>query len=45
MCGARELATAGDNFTLRIFPGQEHAIDAQVLAPALAGFFAEKHSA
>ncbi|MGW0184607.1 alpha/beta fold hydrolase [Streptomyces sp. NPDC003362] len=41
LTGARELAAAGDNFTLRVFPGQEHAIAAEVLAPALAGFFAE----
>ncbi|MFF8288969.1 alpha/beta fold hydrolase [Streptomyces sp. NPDC016309] len=43
--GARELAAAGDNFTLRIFPGEEHSIDAQVLAPALAEFFTGAHTA
>ncbi|MFJ5773913.1 alpha/beta fold hydrolase [Streptomyces sp. NPDC093094] len=45
LTGARELAAAGGNFTLRIFPGEEHAIDAKVLAPVLAGFFAEERTA
>ncbi|BAU83746.1 alpha/beta hydrolase fold protein [Streptomyces laurentii] len=39
LTGARELAEAGDNFTLRVFPGEEHAIAPQVLAPVLADFF------
>ncbi|TRV80856.1 alpha/beta hydrolase [Streptomyces sp. 130] len=39
LTGARELAATGDNFTLRVFPGQEHDIAARVLAPALADFF------
>ncbi|MFE1441135.1 alpha/beta fold hydrolase [Streptomyces sp. NPDC058739] len=45
LTGARELAAAGPNFTLRVFPGEEHAIDAKVLAPALTGFFAEGNPA
>ncbi|MFC8535710.1 alpha/beta fold hydrolase [Streptomyces sp. NPDC057249] len=39
LTGARELAAAGDNYTLRVFPGEEHDISAQVMAPALAAFF------
>ncbi|MFI8966233.1 alpha/beta fold hydrolase [Streptomyces sp. NPDC053493] len=39
LTGARELAAAGDNFTLRVFPGEEHTIAPDVLAPALADFF------
>lgn len=37
--GARELAAQADNFTLRIFPGQEHDIDPKLLAPVLTDFF------
>ncbi|MFB6817976.1 alpha/beta fold hydrolase [Streptomyces sp. NPDC056347] len=39
LTGARELAEAGDNFTLRVFPGEEHTIAPKTLAPALAAFF------
>ncbi|MGW2478101.1 alpha/beta fold hydrolase [Streptomyces sp. NPDC001665] len=39
LTGARELAATGDSFTLRVFPGEEHDIAAQTLAPALADFF------
>ncbi|MEU8539919.1 alpha/beta hydrolase [Streptomyces sp. NPDC048717] len=42
LTSARELTTAGDNFTLRLFPGEEHAIAPPVLAPALADFFGAK---
>ncbi|MEW2418661.1 alpha/beta hydrolase [Streptomyces sp. NPDC046866] len=45
LTGARELAAAGDNFTLRVFPGEEHTIEAKRLAPALADFFAGAHAA
>ncbi|WP_331737773.1 alpha/beta hydrolase [Streptomyces sp. NBC_01276] len=37
--GARELASLADNFTLQVFPGQEHGIAPEVLAPVLTGFF------
>ncbi|MCG7528569.1 alpha/beta hydrolase [Streptomyces sp. OfavH-34-F] len=43
--GARELAGAGDNFTLRIFEGEEHTIAPETLAPVLAGFFAGEPTA
>ncbi|MGQ4488363.1 alpha/beta fold hydrolase [Streptomyces sp. SAS_281] len=39
LTGARELAAAGDNFTLQVFPGAEHDISPQAMAPALAAFF------
>ncbi|NEC69329.1 alpha/beta hydrolase [Streptomyces sp. SID9727] len=39
LTGARELAAAGDNFTLRVFPGEEHDISPQAMAPALVAFF------
>ncbi|MFE7468412.1 alpha/beta fold hydrolase [Streptomyces sp. NPDC057499] len=39
LTGASELAEAGDNFTLRVFPGEEHTIAPKTLAPALAAFF------
>ncbi|MFE0581574.1 alpha/beta fold hydrolase [Streptomyces sp. NPDC058874] len=39
LTGARELAALKDNFTLRVFPGEEHAIDPKHLAPVLTGFF------
>ncbi|MFM9499462.1 alpha/beta fold hydrolase [Streptomyces galilaeus] len=39
LTGARELAALADNFTLHVFPGQEHNIDPQLLAPALTSFF------
>ncbi|MFJ6785189.1 alpha/beta fold hydrolase [Streptomyces yangpuensis] len=45
LAGARELAAAGDNFTLRVFAGEEHAIDPKVLAPALVDFFSGEHTA
>ncbi|MFF0437178.1 alpha/beta fold hydrolase [Streptomyces sp. NPDC004327] len=38
LAGARELAESGDNYTLRVFPGEEHTIAPQVLAPALVAF-------
>ncbi|MFF6778394.1 alpha/beta fold hydrolase [Streptomyces sp. NPDC012637] len=41
LTGARELAASAGNYTLRVFPGEEHAIAPEVLAPALADFFAE----
>ncbi|MFE4637747.1 alpha/beta fold hydrolase [Streptomyces sp. NPDC056773] len=37
--GARELAALADNFTLRVFPGEEHDIPAPCLAPVLEAFF------
>ncbi|WP_460367822.1 alpha/beta fold hydrolase [Actinocorallia lasiicapitis] len=37
--GARELAALSDDFTLRIFPGQDHDIAPTVLSPALTAFF------
>ncbi|MFJ3505504.1 MULTISPECIES: hypothetical protein [unclassified Streptomyces] len=39
LTGARELAALADNFTLRVFPGQEHTIAPGLLAPVLTGFF------
>ncbi|MGZ2359352.1 alpha/beta hydrolase [Streptomyces sp. 372A] len=39
LTGARELVAAGDNFTLQVFPGAEHDISPQAMAPALAAFF------
>ncbi|MDX3526802.1 alpha/beta hydrolase [Streptomyces sp. ID05-39B] len=39
LTGARELAALADNFTLHVFPGQEHNIDPQLLAPTLTSFF------
>ncbi|TXS49873.1 hypothetical protein [Streptomyces sp. t39] len=38
LTGAREPAVLGRNFTLQVFPGQEHAIDPKLLAPALTAF-------
>ncbi|MFF8196755.1 hypothetical protein ACF05L_39295 [Streptomyces bobili] len=37
--GAREPAALADNFALHVFPGQEHNIGPEVLAPVLNGFF------
>lgn len=37
--GARELAALADNFALHVFPGQEHTIAPDLLAPVLTGFF------
>ncbi|MGV9881062.1 alpha/beta fold hydrolase [Streptomyces sp. NPDC003006] len=45
LTGARELAATGDNFALRVFPGEEHAIAPNTLAPALAAFFSGEHAA
>ncbi|MEV5443965.1 alpha/beta hydrolase [Streptomyces sp. NPDC052644] len=39
LAGARELAAMSDNFTLHVFPGQEHNISPELLAPILTGFF------
>ncbi|MGW6858363.1 alpha/beta fold hydrolase [Streptomyces xanthophaeus] len=39
LTGARELAALADSFALQVFPGQEHNIAAQLLAPALTAFF------
>ncbi|MBM9617141.1 alpha/beta fold hydrolase [Streptomyces zhihengii] len=39
LTGARELAALADNFTLHVFPGQEHTIAPELLAPVLTGFF------
>ncbi|MGW7071802.1 alpha/beta fold hydrolase [Streptomyces sp. NPDC054855] len=39
LTGARELAALADNFTLHVFPGQEHAITPELLAPVLTDFF------
>ncbi|AXE22206.1 alpha/beta hydrolase [Streptomyces globosus] len=39
LTGAREFAALADNFTFRVFPGQEHTIAPAVLAPVLADFF------
>ncbi|WP_405901388.1 alpha/beta hydrolase [Streptomyces sp. NBC_00727] len=44
LTGARELAATGDNFTLRVFPGEEHTIAPHALAPALADFFGGEHA-
>ncbi|SEB69047.1 Pimeloyl-ACP methyl ester carboxylesterase [Streptomyces sp. 2131.1] len=44
LTGARELVAAGDNFSLRVFPGEEHTIEPKNLAPALADFFGGKHA-
>ncbi|MFF3018252.1 alpha/beta fold hydrolase [Streptomyces sp. NPDC057939] len=37
--GAKELASHGDNYTLRALPGQNHNVDPHVLAPVLTTFF------
>ncbi|MFD0431944.1 hypothetical protein ACFQ60_46495 [Streptomyces zhihengii] len=34
LTGARELAALADNFTLHVFPGQEHTIAPELLAPS-----------
>ncbi|MET9622279.1 alpha/beta hydrolase [Streptomyces sp. NPDC006464] len=39
LTGARELAALADNFALHVFPGQEHSIGPELLAPVLTGFF------
>ncbi|QIJ66295.1 alpha/beta hydrolase [Streptomyces sp. JB150] len=39
LTGARELAASAGNFSLRVFPGQQHDIDPQLLAPVLTDFF------
>ncbi|MFI6979098.1 alpha/beta fold hydrolase [Embleya sp. NPDC050154] len=39
LTGARELVALADNFTLHVFPGQEHNIGPELLAPVLTGFF------
>ncbi|MFF5446275.1 alpha/beta fold hydrolase [Streptomyces sp. NPDC012888] len=39
LSGARELASLADNFTLHTFPGQDHEIAPERLAPALTAFF------
>ncbi|MFD8205274.1 alpha/beta fold hydrolase [Streptomyces sp. NPDC059695] len=36
---ARELASHGDNYTLRTLPGQTHDVDPHALAPVLTAFF------
>ncbi|MER6677665.1 alpha/beta hydrolase [Streptomyces sp. NPDC000983] len=38
LTGARELAALADNFTLHVFPGQEHNIGPELLVPVLTGF-------
>ncbi|MER7176334.1 alpha/beta fold hydrolase [Streptomyces mesophilus] len=45
LTGAEELAALADNFSLRVFPGQEHTIAPELLAPALADFFAAQPQA
>ncbi|TXS49929.1 alpha/beta fold hydrolase [Streptomyces sp. t39] len=45
LTGARELAALADNFTLHVFPGQEHTIAPELLAPVLAGFLATDEQA
>ncbi|MFC7922088.1 alpha/beta fold hydrolase [Streptomyces cinereoruber] len=40
LTGARELAALGGNFTLQVFPGQDHDIAPHLLAPALTSFLA-----
>lgn len=39
LTGARELAASAEQFTLRVFPGEEHTIAPEVLAPVLTDFF------
>ncbi|WP_370413152.1 alpha/beta fold hydrolase [Streptomyces fradiae] len=39
LTGARELAASAGNYTLRVFPGEEHTIAPEVLAPVLTDFF------
>ncbi|MFD3550657.1 alpha/beta fold hydrolase [Streptomyces goshikiensis] len=39
LSGARELAALAGNFTLQVFPGREHNIAPEALAPVLTGFF------
>ncbi|MFJ7271279.1 alpha/beta fold hydrolase [Streptomyces sp. NPDC099050] len=39
LAGARELAALGGNFALHVFPGEEHTIAPELLAPVLSGFF------
>ncbi|MFE0640653.1 hypothetical protein ACFW2Y_03360 [Streptomyces sp. NPDC058877] len=45
LTGARELAALGEDFTLQVFPGQEHSIDPKVLAPALTAFLTAEEQA
>ncbi|MFH8485132.1 alpha/beta fold hydrolase [Streptomyces longisporoflavus] len=45
LTGARELAALADNFTLHVFPGQEHTIAPEILAPVLTGFFTTEEQA
>ncbi|MFF0738851.1 alpha/beta fold hydrolase [Streptomyces sp. NPDC004111] len=45
LTGARELAALADNFTLHVFPGQEHDIAPELLAPVLTGFLASGEQA
>ncbi|MFD8637176.1 hypothetical protein [Streptomyces sp. NPDC059533] len=37
--GAKELASSGADYTLHVFPGQDHGIDPHALAPVLTAFF------
>ncbi|WP_031008649.1 alpha/beta fold hydrolase [Streptomyces sp. NRRL F-5727] len=39
LTGARACAALADNFTLRVFPGEEHTIAPAALAPVLVDFF------
>ncbi|MEV5343571.1 hypothetical protein AB0K93_34670 [Streptomyces sp. NPDC052676] len=45
LTGARELAASAGNFSLHNFPGQEHDIDPEPLAPVLTDFFAAETQA
>ncbi|MFJ5710008.1 hypothetical protein [Streptomyces sp. NPDC093105] len=45
LAGARACAALADNFTLRVFPGEEHTIAPAALAPVLADFFTAEGSA
>ncbi|MFH9610693.1 hypothetical protein [Streptomyces sp. NPDC017448] len=45
LTGARELAALAGNFTLHVFPGQEHNIGPEILAPVLTGFFITEEQA
>ncbi|MFI8827613.1 alpha/beta fold hydrolase [Streptomyces sp. NPDC053431] len=44
LTGARQLAASGAPYTLRVFPGQEHTIAPELLAPVLADFFSGKEA-
>ncbi|MGW1774706.1 alpha/beta fold hydrolase [Streptomyces sp. NPDC002104] len=45
LTGARELSALSGNFSLHVFPGQQHDIAPELLAPVLTGFFTTAETA